>query len=51
MQATKRGHHSWRSVEVVYREGGRTHTLVQNLGIAVCAPATVNYATPYDRLP
>jgi hypothetical protein len=51
VQATKRGDHFWRTMHVVYQQGGGTHTLVQGLGVEVCAPASGNCPTPYDRLP
>lgn len=39
VQQTRRGHPSWKTVQVVYSEGGQTHTLVQAVGVEVCTPA------------
>jgi hypothetical protein len=50
VQATKPGHHMWRTMQVTYSQGGSTHTLTQKLGVEVCAPATKNCPTPYDHL-
>lgn len=46
VQQTRRGHPSWKTVQVVYSEGGHTHTLAQNVGVRVCAPALGNCPAP-----
>lgn len=48
VKVTKKGHHSWRAVDVVYQQGGKTYTHRDLYGVEVCAPPPKNCPTPFD---